>query len=483
MIIDEKIKQLSLIYYFIPFSTDIDVSYNETITIDDNFVLEKENLKVRNLVRTDVKRCIENMDRYVLKESKENKFELRSYYYVRDKDNKMTGEVRLTNLSSALILQDINIYRFDNSSQFIVLKCSFSKSNPSEEQLDMEQVIRVHSHFFNNYFRETRDDLIVRNDAAPFDIANSNESFDGFVTMFVNGKEYSFGRGNRQLTSVSGFKFDFHNYQMQFVSQFLLIGSNDQDRLSYAERIANANKQAVAFDIEDKVYRTKKLISCFSGFGSSIIYFVDKPKDGALDIDFIEKENRRNVRTFYRELLNDFIIAINYRNHIKKQIIRIGDINYYENDETKYLKIREEIMNYYKESFLYYFENVSSFNYINEWYRKLLEELGVVSLYEELESKLKDAHTYIDYKVQEQKDFKERLVAKIAFIFSTIVGTVLAVFSYIQVVSQIEHYDKRIGFIIGGSIIIVVAAIIGCLVILYLQKNAQVGKTKKEKNK
>lgn len=473
--------KLANIFYFIPFSQDGNKgSANEDkaktqdarISLDEGLDFQIEPINIQNLVRTDIKRCFENLKHYALLDRGNKNLELRSYSFERDENGKETGKIILTNLSKVLHLNNIYVYRINDDNQFLVLSCEFKKveGKDGEDTLTMEQIVRTHAHFHNNYFRGRGERKITASEnVTTVDITRGDEPFNGFLTICVDGKEYTFGEGAEQLGKNKGVRFDFNNYQVQYISHLFLLNCKKEDALSYAERLAKGNKRTALYNPEEELFQSDNFVSSFSGFGTSVIHYLSDNSD-AIGVNEIETRKRRHYRTFNRELLNDFFLAINYRYLIKRQIIRIGEVNYEKDDGNKYLRIKEEVNKYYKESALYYFETVSQFNYINEWYRKLLKGLEVVNLYEELETKLKDANTYIGFKAEEIREKRSTKTARIAFVFSTVVGAVLAILSYVQVIYQIPELENKVTFSIVGSAAILLIAIIGGLILWHLQK-------------
>ena len=475
----------SSIYYFFPFRTEKDFS-GDTVAFDENLVFKKTPIYTRKLMRSDVKDCITKMDHYMLDKDSNPTLAINTYCFLRDENGHKLNQVVLTNISNTIMLSGISIYRFDKENQFLVLRCYFNEEN-LESSENMERIVRASAHFVNNYFKITStgnwrsegkdspmmEPATIIHQEKPLDVLDGKTTHDSYVTVQINDKEYTFCEGANSFTSVAGFIFDFDNYQAQYLSRFFLYENDPAKRYSYGERLAAGSTRNYILHPEEESFETQSYTSMFSSFGSSIIAFKPDTLELAKDQEEIEALNRANRGIFYSELLYDFLIAINYRIRIKKQILKIGKINYDYNSKRQYLKIRKEIQTYSRESALYYFENVSQFDSVNQWYKKLMEGLNIVDLCDELEAKLKDANSYIGYITQELKEAKEKKANRTAYIFSAIVGTVLASFEFIQVVYGIVEIPHKLVISILGSLFLALAASIGCFIILRMHDKSE----------
>ena len=464
-----NLKQLSTVYYFLPFSSDAYDSKKEIIKIDDGFVfkLSKDN-NFRNFVRADIKACLEKVNCYKLDNEDNKTLSINSYAFLKDGEGNILNKVLKTNLKDAITLLDLWIYSFDKDNQFLVLQCCFDKKEVEEIEtpLSMNQIINAHQHLLNNYFKLPVDDYEIK-DSEILDILDSN-FIHSFITISINEKEYTFEKGGQSLTSLAGLHFNFNNYPLQFISQFYMFEDDLNHRIHDGECIAYGVRNPYLEDPEKNIFQIKKFLSFSSTFGSTIIHYRENTNN-MLDDTLIEETITRNNDAFNKEMFYDFILAINYRNRVKRHINLTGNLDYDTADKKQFERIRKEINVYYKETALYYFESVSQSDFINGWYKKLFERFEIEGLAKELENRLNAANTYISYKLDEARDKKRSFVNKTAFIFSTIASTVLAVFTLIQAVYAFAVDNVKLPVVISLGIVMVLCAIIGCIIILHQQ--------------
>lgn len=346
----EKRSELSSVYYFFPFTTTSELE-GETLSFDERLIFTKSSgpFPTRNLMRSDVKTCIESIKHYRL--DKDIHPTLKSYCFLRDENNRKTNKVVLANLSDILILHTISIYSFDKENQFLVLHCYFkdeSSKDRSYQSFDMEKVIRAHGHFVNNVFKsklislknadgvlvhDIEPELVVQDE--PYNVLEGWETHDSFITLAIGDKEYTFSGGKDSLPEITGFKFEFKDYQVHYLSRLFLYEDNLENRYSYAERLSGGSMRTYMERPERNALDTKRYTAMFSYFGSSIISFKPDELDIEKDKEEIEYLNEANKRLFLHELFYDFLIAINYRIRIKRQILDIGKINYNDNSPQK----------------------------------------------------------------------------------------------------------------------------------------------------
>ena len=467
----KNLKQLSTIYYFLPFTTEQYDEKAETIKIDEGFVFKRVHNNYRNLVRTDVVMCLEKIECFKLDNEYGKNLAINSYCVLRDDNGYKTDEYAKTNLSTAITLLDVWIYSFDKDNQFLVLQCCFDKRNieDGEKPLEMNQLLSAHAHLVNNYFKVLPDSFNIKNSGDLLDILDETSFFDSFITISIKGVEYTLLNGEKSLTRLADFKFNFNDYPIQFLSQLYMLEDNLENRMNHGECLSYGVRNTFLDEPNHNVFKTKKFLSFSSGFGSTIIYYKDNKLDVEKDAELIKKHNNMNMNLLNNEIFYDFIIAINYRNRIKRQINTTGEINYDTNDNRQFEKIREEINVHYRETSLYYFESVSQSDVVNGWYKKLFERLEIAELAKELENRLNAANTYISYKIDEVRENKRNFSNKTAYILSTIVGTILAIFEMIQAIFAFTEDRTRIAIVALFAAVMTICATIGCIVILRLQ--------------
>ena len=409
-------KQVSVVLYFLPFSSKGKEIQGDKFVIDENLILTKNQSEARyfrNPVRSDIKKCLDNLSIYSLfkKSNYDGGLSIKSFKteIIRNEQKEIVSKKACeTNLSEILKVLNIAVYRFDDDNQFLVLQCMFD--DPEKEHgYDIEKVVKTHAHFVNNYFKSSNDFVIEESDTK-FDIFEDASHQSAFIQLCYkkDGKEYQYNiqdKTNNSISKQDGITFKFDSYHIRYLIQTALFDQEYDKKLFVKQMSAGTLNPMLKYD-DGEIFETNKMISLTTNFGSSLLYWREKNESE-------EAWNTRNdisVKLFYNELVYDFIVAMNYHIRVEKQIEQLGCVNYDAKDSHDYRTILNAQKKYKRDTALYYFLNVSQFDYVNKWYHSLVRGFNTDELDDELEIKFQNSIDYLDEKMNNLAKKENRFI-------------------------------------------------------------------------
>ncbi len=468
--------QWSTVLYFFPFVqkedfkkiklTDDKETEKEGIKLNDemSFILDDRNKNhYRKMIRNDVLNQIKNLDVYKLYNSNDNELKIKS---IITEKNKETKEIKYyeSNIDKLILLRDIYIYVIDKENCFMVFQCSFD-NECNKKPYSIESITNAHIHFVNNYFKNDDKNFIVSNEIKEIEKAEIGDDFKNAYIRFCYGEnEYSFS----SFALKSNIAFNFENYYMRYLIQMTLF-DNKVNKEDLLEKLCGSSIDYS--NDKNNTFIQKNRICKSSGFGSVILYSVEEGLTDKFDYEL----NRYNMNLFHNEYKYHFVLLLNYRIRIEKQLDDIGNIIYDLIDSSEYKKILSNLNEYKLNSAKFYFENVSRLDYINAWYNQLKIGFNVDKLDDELNIKLKYSSEYLNTKMSEAIERENRGLN----IFLAIIGPTSNVSLFILALFQVFlAFNNEInGWVIACLIISGVIALFSiCFGIFYGIKKRRINK-------
>ena len=418
-------------------------------------------------MRSDIKKCLDNLSIYSLfkKSNYDGGLSIKSFKteIIKNEQKEIVSKKACeTNLSEVLKVLNIAVYRFDDDNQFLVLQCMFD--DPEKEHgYDIEKVVKTHAHFVNNYFKSSNDFVIEESDTK-FDIFEDASHQSAFIQLCYkkDGKEYQYNiqdKTNNSISKQDGITFKFDSYHIRYLTQTALFDQEYDKKLFVKQMSAGTLNPMLKYD-DGEIFETNKMISLTTNFGSSLLYWREKNETE-------EAWNTRNdisVKLFYNELVYDFIVAMNYHIRVEKQIETLGQLKFDAKDSHDYRTILNAQKKYKRDTALYYFLNVSQFDYVNKWYHSLVRGFNTDELDDELEIKFQSSIDYLDERMQYLSKRENRAMVGFISIVAVAANIALFIMSMFEVATAFEQVTVAVlvaliisGVIIASSIIFGVA--------------------------
>lgn len=426
---------LSTIYYFIPCNL-----INSTITFQEllaNYSFVEDNKRkqyIRHLIRPNVKTCINEINLYSLK----NKDNMRPIFGF--------NIINYNNFS--LILNNILLCKINNN-YLLILECG-NKIN--DLSLNICDFVASHVKLINSYFKNNSNNLLTNNEEI------LNIKIDNIKELTISELGYNLG-----------FNFDFNSFPIMYLSQIALLDKNI-NKEQILEQISNGTINIKDSYFKDNIKYINQAITKSSNFGNCIIYELDKD-----DIN-INKKNIENLSLLKNEFFYDFIIAMNYKIMLEKQLLYLSTIKWDDSNSLEYKDVLDKAQEQQKALAKYYFLHISFNDYVNIWYYDIFDKFYIKDLNTELELKYQNTITYLKNRIDNQIEIENKGINAFTTISQIVANTALFILTIFEVFSGLT-----IGF--TWNVIVALCISITILVIIIISQIILYNRKKKIKIK